>query len=135
MIISGFAGIGKTEAAKKGLIVDLESTPFKKDWAVYANVAIHMSKSGYDVAISAHPEIRKELAERGVDYIYVTPYVEDKKHFIERYKRRGNSNGFIDLFNNKWDSFIKPISDQEKVYRVANNQFLSDIIKEIKDNH
>lgn len=43
LIISGFAGIGKSHLARNGKIVDLESTPFNKQWELYANVAIHMS--------------------------------------------------------------------------------------------
>lgn len=45
MIICGFAGVGKSAAAKKLLgVVDLESTPFQRDWETYARVAKHMSE-------------------------------------------------------------------------------------------
>ena len=43
MIICGFPGVGKSTLAKFSNWVDLESTPFEKDWVRYAKVAKHMS--------------------------------------------------------------------------------------------
>ena len=45
MILCGFPGIGKSFVAKnyKGF-VDLESTPFNKNWDLYTNVAKHMNE-------------------------------------------------------------------------------------------
>ena len=82
LIISGFAGIGKSHLARNGKIVDLESTPFNKQWELYANVAIHMSNNGYDVAISSHKELREELLKREVNYLFVKPHVELKEEYL-----------------------------------------------------
>jgi len=55
MIICGFPGIRKSTLAKFSNWVDLESTPFEKDWVRYAKVAKHMSDNGYNVMVSTHP--------------------------------------------------------------------------------
>ena len=54
MIICGFPGVGKSTLAKFSNWVDLESTPFEKDWVRYAKVAKHMSDNGYNVMVSTH---------------------------------------------------------------------------------
>ena len=78
MIICGFAGTGKSTAAKKiPGVVDLESTPFQKDWETYVRVAKHMSDNGYIVLLSCHQELRNELQNQGIDYVVVVP---DKSH-------------------------------------------------------
>ena len=62
MIFCGYAGVGKSTAAKKfSGVVDLESTPFQRDWVTYARVAKHMSDQGYIVLVSCHNELREEL--------------------------------------------------------------------------
>jgi len=54
MIFCGYAGVGKSTAASKFVrVVDLESTPFQKDWETYARVAKHMSDQGYIVLVSS----------------------------------------------------------------------------------
>ena len=52
MIISGFAGIGKSTLAKKSYeVIDLESSIFKKDWELYSETAKYLDEQGYDVLI------------------------------------------------------------------------------------
>ena len=55
MIICGFPGVGKSTLARFSNWVDLESTPFEKDWVRYAKVAKHMNDNGYNVMVSTHP--------------------------------------------------------------------------------
>ena len=91
MIISGFPGTGKSTAVQHFTgVVDLESTPFKKNWEIYADVAQHMSKQGYTVLVSSHKEMREELLARGKDFVVAIPNKEDKDIYIQRYKDRGN---------------------------------------------
>lgn len=79
MIICGFAGIGKSFLATNGnRWVDLESTPFRKNWDLYSDVAIHMDKNGYDVMLSCHKPLRDILIEKGA-YFYVSALVSKIK--------------------------------------------------------
>ena len=128
MIISGFAGIGKSTLAKQGVLVDLESTPFNKNWKLYADVAEHMLKNGYFVAISAHKEIRKELESRLVPFIFIKPRVEDKGIYLQRYRDRGNTEDFINLMDKNWEFFTEQ-AGLENYAILRENEYLSDWIK------
>lgn len=130
-IICGFAGVGKSYLAKnvEGY-VDLESTPFNKNWDLYSNVAIHMQKNGYTPMLSCHKELRQILKEKGVDYIVVCPRIEHKNNYLQRYKERGNDKEFIKLFEDNFEKFIQEIVDEEEnvVFLEKEYTTLSDII-------
>ncbi len=114
-IICGFAGIGKSYLAKnKEGFIDLESTPFKKNWDLYTDVAIHMQKNGYTPMLSCHKELRQMLREKGADYVVVLPKSEHKQNYIERYIKRGNDEKFIKLFEDNFEKFIQEIMEDEK---------------------
>lgn len=104
-IICGFAGIGKSTLAKKyANVVDLESTPFGKDWDRYAKVARHMAQNGYTVLLSCHKEIREKLHS---GYYVAKPRQSDRIEYISRYKARGNNEAFITMMNQNWEKFIE----------------------------
>lgn len=107
MIICGFAGTGKSTAAKKiAGVIDLESTPFQKDWDTYARVAKHMSDHGYIVLLSCHRELREKLHELGYDYIVVYPEKNQKELYRKRYVERGNTVEFVAMQMSHWDNWI-----------------------------
>jgi len=107
MIICGFAGTGKSTAAKKITgVIDLESTPFQKDWDTYARVAKHMSDQGYYVLLSCHKELREKLHELGYDYIVVYPEKNQKDIYRQRYVDRGNAPEFIAMQMSHWEDWV-----------------------------
>lgn len=126
-IICGFAGIGKSTLAKtKAGVVDLESTPFKKNWELYVDVAEHMQKNGYQVLMSCHKELRQELKKRGTEYLVALPSIIDKENYLKRYKERGNDENFIKLFEDNFEKFINEITEEEENRIVLSiNGFLS----------
>ena len=126
IIVCGFAGIGKSYYAKrtKGA-VDLESTPFNKNWDLYSNVAIHMQDNGYLPLVSCHKELRNELKKKGANYIVVLPKIEDKEKYLERYKKRGNNEIFLKLFEEKWEEFIIEIMLDEDNLSVLDGDYFS----------
>lgn len=110
MIICGFAGIGKSTMARTTAgAIDLESTPFQKDWSTYARVARHMRDSGYIVLVSCHKELRTHLHNNGIEYYVVLPNPENKEAFIQRYINRGNSEDFIRMLDENWESFCEEL--------------------------
>ena len=118
MIICGYAGIGKSYCAKQiANLVDLESTPFKKNWEVYADVIEHMHKNGYTVLTSCHKELREELKKRGLYFFVAIPAEERKDEFKERYTQRGNSEEFINLQMDNWDKWHNELRE-EKGYKL-----------------
>lgn len=98
MIIVGYPCIGKsTYANSHGYsvgysVIDLESSNFIKDgsWVEsYCNVAIDLSKHGYDVFVSSHDAVRKQLLKSGYKFIFaIYPSLEIKDEWIERLHNR-----------------------------------------------
>lgn len=126
-IICGFAGCGKsTLGHKRKGVVDLESTPFNKDWKTYVRVANHMKNSGYIVLVSCHKELREELHNQNIEYYLAIPTINEKTIYLNRYRHRGNSEEFIKLMDNNFGSFTK-VYDWEKdhLIQLKGNSYLS----------
>ena len=108
MIICGYAGIGKSWLGHHcPNVIDLESTPFEKDWDRYAKCAIHYHKQGYLVLLSCHKEIREKICEL-VPFgqrLTIVPDVSDKEEYRKRYTNRGNSKEIIQLLMDNWDAW------------------------------
>lgn len=128
-IICGFAGIGKSTFMRMSDYVDLESTPFAKNWDIYTDVAMHMAKNGHRVMLSCHKELRDMLLAKGADFEVIIPRIEDKEEYLSRYAERGNTEQFIKLFEDKWEDFINEIladKDKMNVVVLGENEYLSD---------
>lgn len=121
MIICGFPSTGKSMMAKVSNWVDLESTPFSKRnaWLLYAEVAKHMSDSGYNVMVSTHREMLDALEQIETHYTVIVPPISDKKTYIGRYCGRKNSREFIDKLSSNWDRWISEIIDNSSVLKTV----------------
>lgn len=109
MIICGYAGIGKSFLGKNfTMVMDLESTPFEKDWDRYAKCAIHYHKQGYLVVISCHKEIRERINTLvpPEERLTIVPNIADKELYKQRYTNRGNTPEFIDIQMNNWEKWL-----------------------------
>lgn len=90
MIIVGYPCIGKSTYAvsHKYKAIDLESSNFIKDgsWVEsYCNVAIGLSEQGYDVFVSSHDDVRKQLLKSGYKDIFaIYPSLEIKNKWLEK---------------------------------------------------
>ena len=107
MIICGYAGIGKSYLAHNfPNIIDLESTPFEKDWDRYFKCAKHYSNQGFLVLLSCHKEIRERVLSLSYEErITIFPCIEDKELYMKRYKERGNTENFIKLQMDNWNEW------------------------------
>lgn len=117
MIICGFPGTGKSTMAKFSRWVDLESTPFKKNWLLYAEVAKHMSDNGYTVMISTHKEVLDALEQIEARYTVVIPPTTDKSTYLTRYATRGNTDEFIGLLDKNWNRWLYAILEKPTVLK------------------
>lgn len=97
MVIVGYQGIGKSTLARHGVgYIDLESSNFfvsgerSPGWhVVYCNIAEHLSQQGFDVFVSSHECVRKELANRNnLKRMIVCPSVELKDAWIDKLRIR-----------------------------------------------
>ena len=124
MIIFGYAGIGKSFLGKNyPMVMDLESTPFEKDWDRYAKCAIHYHKQGYLVLVSCHKEIRERILGYQSCVLYgerltIVPNIADKNWYRQRYVDRGNTPDFINIQMENWEKWLN-----EKDNRFLNEQW------------
>ncbi len=94
MIIVGYPCIGKSTyaASHRYKAIDLESSNFIKDgsWVEsYCNVAIHLSEHGYDVFVSSHDAVRKQLLKSDYKDIFaIYPSIEIKEKWIKKLNYR-----------------------------------------------
>lgn len=99
MIIFGYPGIGKTSIARWDYrFIDLDPSdplirwrwPRKKDdWVTdYCNMALMLSKQGYYVLVSTHPNVIRRLASKNEDYCFVYPDVSIQEEWTNRLKER-----------------------------------------------
>ena len=119
MIICGFPGTGKSMMAKFSRWVDLESTPFEKDWERYAKVAKHMSDNGYTVMVSTHRELLAMFEQMEVLYTVIIPPITDKEIYLNRYDMRGNSCDFIRQLDTNWQQWISEIVEKPTVLKTV----------------
>ena len=102
MIITGYQGIGKSTLASKRMdVIDLESSCFwnkevtpksrPNDWYVYyGQVAIDLSKQGYTVFVSCHPQVREWIENnRGKErFCAIFPSKSIEKEWINKLQNR-----------------------------------------------
>lgn len=102
MIITGYQGIGKSTLAKRRQdIIDLESSCFWKidedgnktrpgDWYVYyCQMAEFLSKQGYIVFISCHPEVREYMENHRTEmFCAIFPHKSLKDVWIGKLRER-----------------------------------------------
>lgn len=125
VVIAGFAGIGKTTLAKKyANIIDVESSPYKYDYAgidksQYEKVkgskerkpnkdypqnyinAIIDAQTKYDIVLVwLHPEILEEYDKYGIEYILCYPSIEAFTSYRNNLLKRGNGVEFVDKLLN-----------------------------------
>lgn len=102
MVIVGYQGIGKSTLAQNGNgFIDLESSNFfvngvrSTDWYIpYCEIALDLSKQGYDVFVSSHQVVRDYLAdEHNHDLLIICPSKDLKNQWIKKLEDRYNSTG------------------------------------------
>ncbi|ALN97693.1 hypothetical protein Bp8pS_014 [Bacillus phage vB_BpuM-BpSp] len=145
-IISGFPAIGKSSLFKNNndySILDSDSIDFswvdktdKRNPDFPNNYIKHIKenigKVDY-ILISTHHLVRKELENNKMDYTIVYPSIELKEEYMERIKKRGNTEAFAKIINDNWEKFIKEIESETfpKLIKLNKGQYLSDVISKI----
>lgn len=120
-IISAFPGTGKSVFYKKNESTTLDSDSSLFSW-IYVdnekkrhpffphNYINHIKKNigRYEfILVSSHAEVRQALINNSIFFYWITPVPERKEEFIQRYKERGNDDGFVKLLETKWDDWME----------------------------
>lgn len=143
MIITGYQGIGKSTCARKNdMVIDLESSSFWKyeydglepikdsrtrdeDWYIcYCQVAEDLSRQGYTVFVSCHPEVREWLSKHhSVYFCAMFPNLHRRDEWIERLKKR--------YYDTKLDKDFRALEHAEHFY----NTDITQLLKEVENGY
>ena len=119
-IISAFPGTGKSVYHKNHPTTTLDSDSSNFSWVEVdgvklrnpqfpANYIEHIKENigKYEfIFVSSHAEVRNALKDNCIFFYWITPVPERKEEFIQRYKDRGNQEGFIKLLEGNWEKWM-----------------------------
>lgn len=154
MIISGFAGIGKSTMAKNhpDKVIDLESSNFKwafdesvkdmdveerkgvsnktlhPDWPNNYIQAIKENSQKYDfVFISMDMDVRNILDSENIRYFVAYPSLDCKDDYIARYRARNNNEAFVKLLESNFDNWVSALMNSSgSQIRLHKGEYISD---------
>ncbi|MGN0748503.1 MAG: hypothetical protein ACI4L1_02370 [Christensenellales bacterium] len=143
IIISGFAGVGKTGLVEhasfyeKKKIFDLSSSYFRKNegWEkIYCDIVESISKEYDYIFISNHKQVVDEMLKRGLKFYIVYPMRNCRDEYVRRFIERGNSEEYITKFIKNWDRFISELDNvkSENKIKLRSGQYLSDVIGRLR---
>lgn len=141
-IYSGFPGVGKSYYffVNDGLIkADSDSSVFSKlpngdlnpnfisDYIKHIKSLIGTNDI---ILVSSHSLVRDAMVKVGIEFTLVYPDRSLKVEYLERFKERSSSQGFIDLVDSEWDNFIDSCVGQENCKHVIlkAGEFISDVV-------
>ena len=142
-VISGFPGVGKSFNYNKenNDLVALDSDSSKFSWISegvrhpdFPNNYMEHIKDNIGKAdiifVSSHDNVRQALQDSNIEYTLVYPAIELKDEYIERYKARGDNEGFINFIGDNWKEFITNIEKESfpKLIKLEPGQYLSNIL-------
>lgn len=136
-IISGFPGVGKSEyfrnqtangrtcldsdSSKFSWVKDAEGNNAKERNPEFPNNYINHIKENIGkvdiIFVSSHDVVRHALEEAGINYVLVYPEMGAKETYIERYKKRGNNENFINFISENWEKFITDMDNETFPYK------------------
>ncbi|MDD4110349.1 MAG: hypothetical protein PHS54_02220 [Clostridia bacterium] len=143
VIISGFAGIGKS-GLKENVpyydnvrVYDLSSSYFRKEpgWEeVYCDIVECMVDKYDFIFISTHDIVIDEMKKRGNDFYIVYPLKQCKDEYCQRFIDRGSSREYVDKFMKRWSQFIDQLDNinYDKKITLRSGQYLSDVLNRLR---
>lgn len=149
LLISAFPGTGKSyyvensnscKDAPRYFAIDSDSSRFDKD-NFPENYIEHIKQKieeGYSrICISSHKEVREALVKNELSFILAYPSKELKEEYLGRYRKRENSDKFIQLLSDNWDNWIDECSAQVGCSHIVlkKGQFISDIFPITLNSH
>lgn len=141
-IICGFSGVGKSTAEQRQKnVIDFESSGYSHEWKTnnkndkfpknYIDALVEHMNKHYNCVylLSCHEEVRKELKERGFEYIIVMPTEWQRNEYMKRWLRRGSSHEFIQPMYDRWHEMIESCEKDSspKIY-LDENEYIFDVL-------
>lgn len=143
-VISGFPAVGKSFLSSQSGLTVLDSDSSNFSWIQegerhpdFPNNYIEYIKNNIGkvdyILVSSHDVVREALKENDIPYTLVYPSFELKDEYSDRYKNRGNNEGFIKFIDSNWYRFISDIESETfpKLVELESGQYLSDVLDKI----
>lgn len=142
VLVAAFPGTGKSYYVDygegsgympQGFATDSDSSKFDKS-NFPENYITHIEqkiKEGYArIFISSHKKVRDALVLHNLPFILIYPAKELKDEYLERYKKRGNNEKFIELVSNNWDNWLNECKSQIGCSHIElkSGQFVSNVV-------
>ena len=156
IIISGFAGIGKTTIVEKysDAIIDLESSDYKwiyetdeiknmdkearkgissrslnPEWPLNYVKEILEKTSEYEIVlISQDLDVRECLRENNTSYFVCFPSKECKEEYVARYKARNNPKTFIAKVEECFEEWIDALMNEDLKIIMQPGEYLETVL-------
>lgn len=158
VVISVFAGLGKTTVGKKyANVCDLTSSKYRYD---YSNIneddyekmkydetrvvnpnwpdnyvkALIEAQEHYDVVlVPSNEDIRCLLQENKIDFIFVLPTLDSREVLLSRYKVRGNNEILIKEVMSYFDNWSRNQKDYDyPIVLLDKDKYLEDLLLDLK---
>jgi hypothetical protein len=160
MVIAAYAGTGKTTLAKHrpNEFVDFVCMPYKyelpehggageagkanpdhvlrDDWPYnYADAIQMAAHAGKHLLIPSDLSVLMLLQIKGAPYTICYPQRSAKDEYLRRYRARGNTQAFMDIFIGRWDRFLdaleRDLFGRHVVLRP--HEYLADVAASLKE--
>lgn len=99
----------------------------------YYNALIDTAKNYPDqiVVIPTISAVLRKMEENNIPYTLVIPDRDLKEEYEKRYRERGNTEEFLNVFIGNWDAWMDVIRQNKgkQVIELQGGQFLSDVIQ------
>jgi len=126
IIISAFPGTGKTYYSKNNNnCFDSDSSDFS--WIpnskpkqrnpdfpenYFNHILNELVGKKRIIFISSHEKVRRYMIDNNIYYNLIYPHKSLKNEYIERFKKRGNDDNFIEFIDKNWNRFIDELIEQ-----------------------
>lgn len=141
-VFSGFPGVGKSVFffVSDGLAkADSDSSMFSKlpngdlnlnfisDYIKHIKSLVGVKDI---LLVSSHSLVRDAMVKAGIEFTLVYPDVSLRDEYLDRFRDRGSSQGFIDLIDSEWGNFIDSCIGQKNCKHVVLKvgEYISDVI-------
>jgi hypothetical protein len=140
MLVSAFPGTGKSyycygdaDYIPQGFCTDSDSSKFDKSnfpQNYIEHIKQKINEEYARIFISSHKDVRDALVLNNLPFVLVYPSKELKDEYIQRYKDRGNADGFIQLINSNWDNWLDDCKQQTDCYHIEleSNEFIANVL-------
>ena len=68
------------------------------------------------IFVSSHEIVRQALKDNKIKFFLIFPENNLKDDFIQRYKKRGNDETFINFISNNWNNFINEMENESDYF-------------------